>query len=126
MKFIKRRPNRNTNGTPTTRNTVRFESHLLKRRPSECLGCGENTLCFSASYKMFTKPAQSIGWENIGPERTLSGHLAPEPVNSPLRITLESNEEFRPYAGAEKTFDKATGGEEGPHVQPSLPPKSLI
>jgi hypothetical protein len=80
----------------------------------------------SRRYKKFTKMAQSSGPENIGPERTLPGLLIPRPVNSPCRITLENNEKIRPQPDRENAFARASGGGDGPDVEPSPPFKALI
>ena len=68
---------------------------------------------FTVSYKLFTKTAQSSGPENIGPERPLPGLLAPGPVLSPSRITLENNGKIRPQPDRENAFARASGGETG-------------
>jgi len=60
--------------------------------------------------KLFTKPAQLSGPENIDPERPLPGRLAPGPVLSPTRITLENNGKIRPRSDGENAFAKASGG----------------
>ena len=60
--------------------------------------------------KPFTKIPQSLGPENIGPERTLPGHLAQRPVLSPTRITLENNGKIRPQPDRENAFAGASGG----------------
>ena len=39
---------------------------------------------------------QATGPENIDPERPLPCLMAPTPVLSPYRITLENNEKIRP------------------------------
>jgi hypothetical protein len=77
-------------------------------------------------YEQFTKLAQSSGPENIGPERPLLGHLAPGPVLSPSGITLEYNGKIRPQPDRENAFARASGGGDGPDIQPSLPTKSLF
>ena len=64
-------------------------------------------------YKLFTKSAQATASENIGPERTLPGLLAPEQVNSPSRITLEKNGKIWPQPDRENAFAGASGGAEG-------------
>ena len=56
---------------------------------------------------------QATGPENIGPERTLPGHLAQRPVLSPTRITLENNGKIRPQPDRENAFAGASGGDEG-------------
>ena len=61
----------------------------------------------------FTKPAQSSGPENIGPERPLRGLAAAGPVLSPTRITLENNGKIRPQPDQENAFARASGGDEG-------------
>ena len=58
----------------------------------------------------FTKSPQATGPENIGPERTLLGLLAPGPVNSFLRITPENNGKIRPRPDRESAFARASGG----------------
>ena len=47
------------------------------------------------------------------PERPLTGHLAPEPVFSPSRITLENNGKIRPQPDRENAFTGASGGASG-------------
>ena len=74
----------------------------------------------------FTKRAQSLGSENIGPKRQLAGLLAPPPVLSPTRITLENNGKIRPQPNRENAFAKASGGGDGPPIQPSLVDAALI
>ena len=56
---------------------------------------------------------QATGPENIGPERPLPALLAPAPVLSPTRITLENNEKIRPQPDRENAFARASGGAEG-------------
>ena len=58
----------------------------------------------------FTKPAQSSGPENIGPQRPLPALLALAPVLSPSRITLENNGKIRPQPDRENAFARASGG----------------
>ena len=72
-----------------------------------------------ASYS--PKLRSHTGPENIGPERPLPGLLAPGPVLSPSRITLENNEKIRPQPDRENAFARASGGGDGPDVQPSPP-----
>lgn len=60
--------------------------------------------------KLFTKTAQSTGPENIGPERPLSVILAPGPVHSLTRITLEYNDKIRPQPDRETAFARASRG----------------
>ncbi len=74
---------------------------------------------------IFTKTAQSSGPENIGIERPLAGHVVPGPVLSPSRIALENNGKIRPQPDRENAFAGATGGGDGPDVEPS-PLKPLI
>jgi hypothetical protein len=77
-------------------------------------------------YRLFTKSARSSGPENIDRERPLSGHLAQVPVLGPSRITLENNGKFRPQPDRENAFAGATGGGDGPEIEPSLPFNTLI
>ena len=60
------------------------------------------------------------------PERTLSALLAKRPVLSLSRITLENNEKIRPRLDRENAFARATGGEKGSDLEPSLGRKPLI
>jgi len=53
----------------------------------------------------------------------LPGYLAPRPVLSPSRITLENNGKIRPPPDRENAFARASGGGDGPDVQPSPPPR---
>ncbi len=53
---------------------------------------------------------QSRGPENIRLERPLPALLAPVPVLSPSRITLEYNEKIRLQPDQENAFAKASGG----------------
>ncbi len=64
--------------------------------------------------------------ENIGSERTLPGLLAPTPVNSPSRITLENNGKIRPRRTWEKLSSRASGGGNATGGEPSLGRKLLI
>jgi len=57
----------------------------------------------------------------MGPERRLPGHLAPRPVLSPTRITLENKGKIRPQLDLENAFSGASGGGDGPDVEPSPP-----
>jgi hypothetical protein len=72
------------------------------------------------AYEKFTKMVQSRGRENIGPERPLPARLAPVPVLSPSRITLEKNEKIRPQPDRENAFAGAGGGGDGTNVELSL------
>ena len=74
----------------------------------------------SVSWKEFTKSAQATGPENIGPERTRLAFLALKAVDSPSRITLESNGKFRPQPDRETPFARTNGGGNGTGFQPSL------
>ncbi len=56
---------------------------------------------------------QSLGSENIGHERPLLGLLAPRPVLSLSRITLENNGKIRPQPDRENAFARSSGGESG-------------
>ena len=76
---------------------------------------------FSTGYGLYTECAQSRGPENIGPERTLPGLLAPKPVNSPTRITLENNGKIPPQPDRENAFTRASGGEEGIRTLETVP-----
>ena len=78
------------------------------------------------AYKKFTKRAQSSGPENIALERPLLGLLAAGAVLSPSRITLENNGKIRPQPDQENAFMRASGGGDGPAVEPSLPFNTLI
>jgi hypothetical protein len=79
----------------------------------------------SVAYNLNTKIAQSSGPENIDLERPLSVHLAQVPVHSPSRITLENKEKIRPQPDRENAFARASGGGDGPDVEPSLPSNPL-
>jgi hypothetical protein len=46
----------------------------------------------------------------MGHQRPLPRILAPEPVLSPRRITLENNKKIRPQPDREKAFARASGG----------------
>ena len=76
---------------------------------------------FSGGYGLCTKSAQSRGLENIGPKRPLPGFLAPMPVLSPSRITLEHNGKIRPRPDGEKAFAGASGGAKGIRTARSHP-----
>ena len=69
----------------------------------------------------FTKSAQATGPENIEPERPLPGLLAPRPVLSPTRITLENNGKIRPQPDRENAFAGASGGWGGIRTHGELP-----
>ncbi len=60
------------------------------------------------------------------PERTPLGLLAPGLMLSPSRITLENNEKIRPQPDRENAFARASGGGDGPGIQPSLVDAALI
>ena len=62
----------------------------------------------------------------MGPERRLPGHLAPRPVLSPTRITLENKGKIRPQLDLENAFSGASGGGNATAAQPSLQRKTLI
>jgi hypothetical protein len=64
----------------------------------------------------FTETVQSTGPENIGPQRPLPGPLAPGPVNSHSRITLENNGKILPQPDWENAVVKENGGEEVRHT----------
>ena len=57
----------------------------------------------------------------MGPERRLPGHLAPRPVLSPTRITLENKGKIRPQLDLENAFSGASGGADGTEGERSLP-----
>jgi hypothetical protein len=75
--------------------------------------------------KLNTNWAQSLGPEKVGPERLLPGLLAPVPVLSPSRITPEYNGKIRPPPDRENAFARASGGADGPEIQPSPRSKNL-
>lgn len=60
--------------------------------------------CIFSALENFTKSAQATGPENIKPERPLPGLLAPRPVLSATRITLENNGKIRPQPDRENAF----------------------
>jgi|AntRauTorckE5430_2_1112549.scaffolds.fasta_scaffold01170_6 hypothetical protein len=60
----------------------------------------------------------------MGPERRLPGHLAPRPVLSPTRITLENKGKIRPQLDLENAFSGASGGGSGSATQLSPVPVS--
>ena len=64
--------------------------------------------------------AQSSGPENINPERPLPSLLATGEVFSRTRITLENNGKIRPEPDGENAFARASGGGDGPNIQPSF------
>jgi hypothetical protein len=105
----------------------RFLFHLAEcdRRRSTPVDIKENFIA-PIAYQLFTKRAQSSGPENIVLERPLPAHLVPEPVLNPSRITLENNGKTRPQPDRENAFAGANGGGDGPAVEPSPHPKSLI
>ena len=70
------------------------------------------SLITTRTYGFFTKAAQATGPENIGPERPLPGLLAPGPVLSPSRITLENNGKIRPQSDRENAFARSSGGDD--------------
>lgn len=67
-----------------------------------------------------TKPEQSRGPENIGPERPLLGHSLLGPVLSLTRTTPENNGKIRPQPDRENAFVGASGGGNATPVEPSL------
>ena len=86
---------------------------------SKCSAGLAKKQCIFIVLKKFTKSAQSSGPENINPERPLPSLLAAEAVLSPSRITLENNEKIRPQPDRENAFAGASGGGDGPDIQPS-------
>jgi hypothetical protein len=74
------------------------------------------TYSITIFYKLFTGSAQSLGPENIGPERPLPGFLPLGAVLSPSRITLEYNGKIRPQPDRENAFARVNGGDEGPNI----------
>jgi len=110
-------------------NVIADESPRLRRLKPASFGSGalkvpnttqiqfgfeaEETLLKTNAYKLFTKTAQSSGLENIGSQRPLSSLLAPRPVLSPSRITLENNEKIRSEPDLENAFARASGGGRG-------------
>jgi hypothetical protein len=97
-------------------NRTEFDSGRLRSNKTgiqgiscSCLG----TASSSEAYALFTKSTQSTGPESIGPERTFPGLLAPWPVLSPSRITLENNGKIRPQSDRENAFARASGGDGG-------------
>jgi len=113
-------PIRVTNGheitCPVSSNAVALEviTTAIEISPSMTLNTYQSMPC-----NQFIKSAQSSAPENIGLERTLPGLLVPGPVLSPWRITLENNGKIRPQPDQEKAFAGASGGGDGPDVQPS-------
>ena len=83
-------------------------------------------LCFSAACRLCTKSAQSRGPENIDPERPLPGRLAPTPVFSPSRITLENNGKIWPQPDRENAFAGASGGGGGIRTHGGRSPTSVF
>ena len=83
------------------------------------------TYTFSMTRAKLTKFVQATGPENVGLERTPPSHLAPRPVNNPSRITLQNNGKIRPHLDGENAFVRASGGGDGPDIQPSPPPSWL-
>ena len=53
-------------------------------------------------------------------ERPLSALLAPMPVLSPSRITLEYNGKIRPQSERENAFAEVSGGGDATGFEPSL------
>lgn len=88
---------------------------------SKCSAGRRLTSVNSMPCEEFTKLAQSSGPENIDPERPLPCRRAAGTVLSPSRITLENNGKIRPQPEGEKQFPRASGGGDGPAVQPSPP-----
>jgi hypothetical protein len=100
---------------------VRSLFHLTERRWHRSVRVdASRTVMISCAYKFRTKLAQSSGSENTGPSRQLLTPLAPRPVLSPARITLENNGKIRTQPDRENAFAGASGGEKGPDFQPSL------
>ena len=93
---------------------------------SKCSATSSKSPIFSDACKQFTKLAKATGPENISPERPRPSLLAPGSVFSPSRITLENKGKIRPQPDRENAFARASGGEEGPDIQPSLPINKLI
>ena len=92
---------------------VRSLFHLAERHRDRSVQVEtEESPVFPEVYKLCTKSAQSSGPENIGPERPLPCLLAPEPVLSLSRLTLENNEKIRPRPDRENAFAGASGGDE--------------
>ncbi len=73
----------------------------------------------------FVKSVQSAGPENIDPERTLPGLLAPRPALNSHRITIENKGKNRLQRDGENAFAKASGGGNGFGVKPSPPLKNV-
>ena len=59
------------------------------------------------------------------PERPHPGLMAPGPALSPTRITPENNGKIRQQPDRENDFARASGGGNGPDVEPSPPTKPL-
>ena len=97
---------------PDRPNATRLEGNSPAQR---------RNLSFQGLGRLFTKSAQSSGPENVGPERPLPSHLAPWPVLSPSRITLEYNEKIRPRPDRENAFAGASGGERGIRTLETVP-----
>ena len=98
-----------------------FDFYSISRMPpaSKCTASPQKKLAKSIYYEQFTKTEQSSGPENIGPERPLSARRVPRPVLSPSRITLENNGKIRSQPVRENAFARASGGGDGPAVEPS-------
>ena len=62
----------------------------------------------------------------MGPERTPRALLAPSPVLSPTRITLENNGKIRPQPDRENLFLVASGGETGIRTLGGLAPTTVF
>jgi len=77
-------------------------------------------MAISIACEEFTKTAQSSAPENIGPERPLPGLMAQKQVLSLTRITLEYKGKIRLQPDRENAFAGASGGGDGPDVEPSL------
>ncbi len=90
---------------------MRCPFHHIERDPLRSAWLWLPKSCKNISTcKKFTESAQSLGPENTGPERLLPDLLAPRPVNSPTRITLENNGKIRPQPDRENSLAEASGG----------------
>ena len=93
---------------------------------SKCSGRPRKNIEMPVACNLFTKSAQSSGPENMGPERPLSGLLAPGPVLSFSRITLENNGKIQPQPDGENAFAGASGGEGGIRTHGRLAPSTVF